>query len=513
MLKFIKDCRYNMYRLRGIYSMLAAVMLTVGVMLMQYAPVFRVLLNQRGDVVVPGTDPNPGMSPDTMTAALESLKGKKLTISDLGNIIQLAVKEASAKEVKELRDQIATVNRRAIFPDGNLDPDTNMGQSWGKSIIDTNFFNKHYRTAKVFSGRGRAVDDGLVMGSQLIGLGGPFKRLSPELEEFAKMIKLKMHSGSMASAGIDVKSYNDRVREQYKAATGLSEGVAADGGVLVPIEFLATVIEFAVAQSPILSKVWRLQMSSNLMRIPRLVQAAGAYFGGIALHWISEAAQKVSTKPAFEQLEFTPAKLIGLIFLTDELIADSMINIVNYITGLFTRAFQYEMERVILNGSGVGQPLGIVNDPAINLVGRTTAGTVVYDDLVNLDSALDENFRDLEWITRKATMGTIRKLKDLQNQPIFHADYATYMGQRIVPPTALGYPINLTRNCPSLGNQGDLVLGDLGMYILAMRQEMTIDQSIHVRFEYDETCLRFVSRLDGKPGVSIAFAVLNDATS
>lgn len=483
-----------MYRLKGLYAVLAAIVLYVGVALTQYAPAFRVLLNQRGEVDV-GTDP------------------KKVTMDDLKNIIQIAVKNATDTELKDLKDAIAQVNRRAIFPDGNFDPDTGEGQSWGKSVIDTNFFNKHYKTASVFTGRGRAADDGLVMGSQLVGIGGPFKRLSPELEEFGKMLKLKFHHGSMAAAGIDVKGYNDRVRDQYKAATGLSEGVAADGGNLVPIEFLATVIEFAVAQSPILSKVWRLQMNSNLMRIPRLVQAAGAYFGGIALHWIDEAAQKVGTKPQFEQLSFTPAKLIGLLFLTDELIADSMINLVNYATGLFTRAFQYEMERVIIAGSGVGQPLGIVNDPAVNLVGRTATGAVAFDDLVNMDAAIDENFRNLEWITRKATMAEIRKLKDNQNQPIFHADYATFMGQRVVPPNALGYPINLTRNCPLLGAQGDLILGDLGMYILAMRQEMTIDQSIHVRFEYDETCIRFVSRLDGKPGVSIAFAVLNDATS
>jgi HK97 family phage major capsid protein len=438
---------------------------------------------------------------------------KSITMEDLTGIVQTAVKNATEAEIKDLKKQIDVVNRKAIFPDGNFDPASGEGQAWGGSVIDTSFFNKAYQNASIFTKRGIGADNALVMGRQLVGLGGPFKSLSPEMENFARMIKCKFHGESIRNAGLDVKSYNEKVREQYKAATGLFEGVSADGGVLVPIEFLATVIEFAVAQSPILSKVWRLTMNSNLLRIPRLVQAAGSYFGGISLKWISEAALKESTKPAFEQLSFTPSKLIGLIFLTDELIADSMINIVNYVTGLFTRAFQYEMERVIIAGSGTGQPLGIVNDPSINMVARQTAGTVTFDDLVNMDISLDENFRNLEWITRKATVGTIRKLKDNQNQPIFHADYATFMGQRTVPPNALGYPINLTRNCPAMGSQGDLVLGDLGMYILAMRQEMTIDQSIHVHFEYDETCVRFVSRLDGKPGVSVAFSVLNDVVS
>jgi HK97 family phage major capsid protein len=116
-------------------------------------------------------------------------------------------------------------------------------------------------------------------------------------------------------------------------------------------------------------------------------------------------------------------------------------------------------------------------------------------------------------VTRKATLGTLRKLKDTNNQPIFHADYATFMGQPTTPPSLLGYPVVTTRNVPAMGSQGDVVLGDFGMYILAMRQDMRIDTSIHLKFDYDETAVRFVARLDGKPGVSIAFAVLNEATS
>jgi HK97 family phage major capsid protein len=79
-----------------------------------------------------------------------------------------------------------------------------------------------------------------------------------------------------------------------------------------------------------------------------------------------------------------------------------------------------------------------------------------------------------------------------------------------VPPTLLGYPTIKTRNVPALGSRGDLVLGDLGFYIWAMRQEMTIDMSKEWRFNLDQTALRFVIRQDGAPGVSEAFAVLDD---
>jgi HK97 family phage major capsid protein len=66
-----------------------------------------------------------------------------------------------------------------------------------------------------------------------------------------------------------------------------------------------------------------------------------------------------------------------------------------------------------------------------------------------------------------------------------------------------------SRNIPALGAKGDLTLGDLGYYIWALRQDMTIDTSKDVRFFYDQTVIRFVMRMDGAPGVSIAFAALS----
>ena len=456
------------------------------------------------DPVDPGSgSPAPVANPDDASQT----EVKEVTPEDLKAIVASVIKESTAEEIKQLKRDTIEATRKSIFPHGEMG-DGMQALGDNPAIIDSSFFFKHFK-----AGQNRlAREDGTMMAGALTAMGGPFKRLSPELEEFAKVIKCNFVPHAIAESGVDLKAYNERCREQYKAA-GMSEGVAADGGVLVPVEYVATVIEFATQQSPILSRLWRLPMNSNTLKIPRLAQAAGSYFGGISLYWTDEAAQKQKSKPQLEQLTFTANKLIGLIHLTDELIADSMINIINYITGLFTRAFQYEMERVVINGSGAGQPLGIVNDPSVNIVARTAAGTVSYSDVVNLDAALDENFRDLTWITRKKTQGTLMALRDNNQRPIFLADYAVFSGQPLNPKTMISYPVEMTRNCPAIGSQGDLILGDLSYYLWCVRQDMTIDSSIHNRFEYDETTYRFVARMDGKPAVSIAFAILNDATS
>lgn len=459
-----------------------------------------------GAAVDPVVDP----PPDPNEVSMENIKG----------IILEAAKTATAEEMKTLKEEMTEVTRKSIFPfqDGAF----GMGEVADvsqQSILDTTFFSKQYsgntqQFSKYKSMQAPWLPEGMLLGHELKNQNGPFKRLSPEMETFAKSMQCMGDMDKMRQMGIDVKAHNDKVIDHMKQA-GLNEGVLGAGGVFVPIEFWNGVIEFAIQQSVILSKVWRLQMNSNLMYLPRLVQAAGAYFGGIQFFTPGEGQYKDETQPEFERLTLQAEKLIAVVYLTDELIADSMINIVNYVTGLFTRAFQYELERRVIAGAGTaGTPcLGIVNDPLINIVARQTAGTVTYQDVINLDNALDENFTNLSWCTRKVTQNTLLGLRDTNNRPIFMADYGVFTGSPLHPPTMITYPVHRTRNVPQMGNQGDLILGDLSWYLLGIRQDLRIDMSEHVRFLWDEQTIRFVMRLDGLPAVSIAFAILGDVES
>jgi len=444
----------------------------------------------------------------------------EITIENLKGIILEAVKTSTAEEMKELKKDMTEVTRKSIFPfqDGKFGTGE-VADVTQQSILDTTFFSKQYsmnsqQFSKYKSMQAPWLPEGMLLGNELKNQGSPWKRLSPEMETFAKSMQCMGNMDKMRQVGIDVKDHNDKVIDHMKQS-GMNEGVLGAGGVFVPVEFWNGCIEFAIQQSVILSKVWRLQMNSNLMYLPRLVQAAGAYFGGVQFFTPGEGQKKEDTQPEFERLTLQAEKLIAVVYLTDELIADSMINIVNYVTGLFTRAFQYELERRVIAGAGTaGTPcLGIVNDPLINLVPRQTAGTVTYQDIINLDNALDENFTNLSWATRKVTQNTLLGLRDSHNRPIFMADYGVFTGSPLHPPTMITYPVNRTRNVPTMGTKGDLILGDLSWYLLGIRQDLRIDQSEHVRFLWDEQTIRFVMRLDGLPAISIAFAILDDVES
>ncbi len=413
--------------------------------------------------------------------------------------LEKAIKEGTVGAIQAEIKTVLEAERKNIFPGEQ----GNLLDREGKTVIDTSFFNKQYGKQHITG----AILDGKEMAMRLRAAGGPFLKLSPAMEKFAECARYGFDPNKLSLKGINIKDYNKEIQDwnQKDTATGLS---TTDVGALVPIEFLATVIEFATAQSALLPKLWRIPMGSLSMRIPTLAQSSGSYFGGILLYHPDEMELKTKTEPSFSYKTFTAKKLIGLIALSDELIMDSAINIINYITGLFVRAFQYKIESEVISGTGLlGQMLGIVQDPGINLVGRTTLGTVKYEDLLNLESALDENFTDLTFLSRRATVNTLRKQKDTVGQPIYQYNWPL-MGQG---PTLLEYPVLKTRNVPAMGLKGDIVLGDMGYYIWAVRQDMTIDMSKERYFEYDQTAVRFVMRMDGMPGVPIAFAILNSA--
>jgi len=71
--------------------------------------------------------------------------------------------------------------------------------------------------------------------------------------------------------------------------------------------------------------------------------------------------------------------------------------------------------------------------------------------------------------------------------------------------TLFGRPVLPIEQAATLGDLGDIVFADLpGGYLLAEKGGIKSDMSIHVRFEYDESCFRFVLRVDGQPVRNVA---------
>ena len=300
----------------------------------------------------------------------------------------------------------------------------------------------------------------------------------------------------------------------------LVENIGASGGFLVFPEHLNRLFQMDPLERIIRQRSTVLPMRARVMQVPVLDQtgapsAGSSYYGGAVAKWTEEAAAKEETQPKFRQMELVAHKLVVYTEASDELLADSAISLEALIQNLFRGTVMNEEEWAFIQGSGAGQPLGIVTantstgmGPTI-VVARDAAGAIdIQNDIFNMVSAFQG--RSPIWIAHQSTMPQILAL----NGPAGNPSYVWIGNGRDAQPTTLmGYPIYFVENALPLGTMGDLILADLSQYLIGDRQMVTIDASKHYRFQYDLTSWRAVHRVDGRPWLSAPITYRDGTTT
>lgn len=291
------------------------------------------------------------------------------------------------------------------------------------------------------------------------------------------------------------------------AATGLQEGVPSDGGFLVQPEFSTELLRRAYETGQVASRCRRIPIGANanglkINGIDETSRATGSRWGGIRAYWIGEADLKTNTKPKFRQIELSLKKLIGLCYATDELLQDATA-LGGIIEAAFAEEFGFMLDDACVNGTGAGQPLGIMNAPCLVTVNKEAgqvADTVSYENITKMWSRMYARSRtNAVWFINQ----------DVEPQ-LFQMGLAVGAGGSPVylPPggasaapygTLFGRPVIPIEQCQTVGDLGDILLADFGEYILIDKGAMQSASSIHVRFVYDESVFRFVYRVDGQP--------------
>ncbi|KKL21589.1 hypothetical protein LCGC14_2443960, partial [marine sediment metagenome] len=217
-------------------------------------------------------------------------------------------------------------------------------------------------------------------------------------------------------------------------------------------------------------------------------------------YWASEAETKTKSKPKFRIIELGLNKLIGLVYLTDELLQD-VVALESFVTQGFVEEFGFLMDDSLVNGNGVGMPLGILNANTLVSVIKETgqAGTIVAENIEKMYSRIFS-----------ASIGNAKWFINQDCWPLFQLHHAVGTGgvPMFIPAgginqtpfgTLLGRPIQPIEQCQTLGTKGDIFLADFSKYITADKGSMKSASSIHVRFINDELVMRFTMRFDGQP--------------
>jgi HK97 family phage major capsid protein len=300
-------------------------------------------------------------------------------------------------------------------------------------------------------------------------------------------------------------SDNNWLAKGSKQRKDLVESVGATGGFLVPVEFRPELLSIAYEDNPIRDRATIIPMRRRQLDIPTLDQTNGAagvsaMHGGIVASWTEEAAQKDETEPSFRQVQLVAHKLVCYTEISDELLADEAIGLVAFLNGPmgFGGAIRWEEEYTFLQGTGAGQPLGIVNAGATITVARQTTGTVTINDLFQMleNHTLGTN---AIWHINRSFIAQILGL----NGPAGNPSYVFIDNAREgLPARLFGYPIQWTEKLPAVDEPGSVALCDWQYYLIGDRQAITVASSTDFRFRNDLTAWRAVHRVDGKPWLS-----------
>lgn len=303
----------------------------------------------------------------------------------------------------------------------------------------------------------------------------------------------------------------------YAATKDMAEGAGATGGYLVPTEFHNELLRVMGEQSPIYGRVRKQPVSTDAGEYPALdhfvAPTAGsgetAMAGQVKAKKKAEGATLDETEAKFTSLEYRIHKVGGYVEVSNELIADSPQSIEALLRSLFGIAVASKIERNILQGSGVGEPLGILN--ADCTIGVTTAAndTFAYADVLSMWS----RFKNVSgqtpvWICHPSLIPQVGTLAVASGSPVVWAGNLAG-GQ---PSTLLGYPIIFSEHMNQWKGD-DMLLADLGAYVLFERQALSIAFSEHAAFTSDKGTWRFTARNDGKPWLKNAITLADPTGS
>lgn len=296
-------------------------------------------------------------------------------------------------------------------------------------------------------------------------------------------------------------------------ATGMSEGVPAEGGYLLPSEGSSTIMERMYAIGEILKRVMRDPVSGNSMTynaIDESSRVAGSRWGGVRGYWIAEAGSIPTSKPTFRPIELKLKKVAALCYATDEQLEDTA-NLASWLSRIVPEELRFQVEDAIIEGDGLGKPLGIMNSPCLVAVTRDTASHIYAADIMNMWARRWIGVKDYVWLVSPDAEAQLPQMT-IGDMPVY------------LPPggftgalygTMLGCPVIPVEYCQALNTSGDIILASLSQY-------QTIDKdgagvasasSIHVAFTTDETAFRFTYRIDGEPTWDSALTPLHGSST
>lgn len=280
-----------------------------------------------------------------------------------------------------------------------------------------------------------------------------------------------------------------------------------EGGYAIPPDFREQIMTKLFGETTMLGRTDVMTTSTNAITIPIDENEPWAATG-LQVYWEGEGATKRTSVVDLDQQTVRANKIAAVIPVTDELLADAPA-MDGYIRRKVPEKIDFKVTMGIIQGSGTGEPLGILNSNSRVTVdpGAAAAGSIQFPHITEMYARMPAQSRsNAVWLVHPEMEPALMTMAFMTAPaaavpdlpvPVYlpagglsQSPYGTLMGRPVVP----------TQACNELGTEGDIIFADLKQYMSVVKSGgIKLDVSIHVYFLQDLTAFRFVLRIGGRP--------------
>jgi len=279
----------------------------------------------------------------------------------------------------------------------------------------------------------------------------------------------------------------------------------ADGGYLVPPEFSTAIVQTAYSQNDsFVPMTDNTPVSGNSMTFP-VDETTPWGSSGIKAFWTDEAGPSPESKAKFDPATLRLKKLTTLVPLTEEMLADAAA-IGAYVQAKVPEAIAFKTNEALWAGSGAGKPKGFYASTGLLVSVAKESGqaadTIVAQNLSKMRARMHaRSYRRAVWHINNDCLPQLDNLlyaTTATNEKIYNPN-----GGRFGYGTILGRDVMVTDFNETVGDKGDIVLADWGMYrTITKSGGLETATSMHFWFDRGLTAFRTIFRIDGQPSIA-----------
>lgn len=271
---------------------------------------------------------------------------------------------------------------------------------------------------------------------------------------------------------------------------------AVNGSAAVPTQTLNQIFRY-LEESPVLSRIDMTYIPGNVVLPVESTVAAAA--------WVAVGAAATDSVDAITSISLGAHKLIKTLEITADIEAMAISAFEAWIVAKLGEKMEAALDNAVFNGTGSGQPTGIIKTIA-TATGTFTKTKATYADLVKIIGSLPAGPAKNAVLAMPRTLffSDVIGIEDKNGQPVVHADVESPAKYNV-----LGYHVVLDDNIPT----DNILFGDFKAYKMNIAKAPVISSDDSVAFRTGSRVYRAMALADGKLAEATAFVRYTRATA